>query len=135
MLVVSGVTHFEFQKNDFEESPLGLNLLNLFITICSCLSVILYLYEIHLHGIYLKWIGLLNEQINSFAYFGIFTITLMSILMFIHQIYEPGEKYLESDESYWDGEVRLYYGRVLNEYLTIIQITVHIFVAAYLYIR
>lgn len=38
----------------------------------------------------MKWQGLLNEKINPFVFNGIVKMIVMSLLIFIHQIYGGG---------------------------------------------
>lgn len=134
LLVVCGMTFYEFY-DPLNDSPWTLNFLNSFITICSCISAGLYLYYLNIYGDYLKWTNKMSSEVSIYAYNGYGKTITFTILLFIHQFYSPGQNMMNSKESTWDGEKRVYYGRRVNEYFTIIQITVHFFTALFIYIN
>ena len=136
VIILLGMTMYEYYN------PLNPDLsftteivINVWITIFSIIGVLLYLYSLYVEGQYLKSIGKMSDKTNVFSYFGIYWIIFYCILLFLHQIYSLGHKKTGFEEIYWDGSAKVYFKRAFNEYVTIIQLTVHYFTLLYILIR
>lgn len=131
-----GMTMYEYYHPKNPELELTTKtVINVWITLFSILAVIIYLYSLYIEGTYLKSIGKMSDKTNAFSYFGIYWIVFYSVLLFLHQVYGLGHKKTSFEEIYWDGSDKVYFKREFNEYLTIIQLTVHYFTFIYILLK
>ena len=73
----------------------------------------------------------MSQRSNPFAIYGFYNIAIISFLLLLSPIYNATEYDLYTMESYYDGFLRQYYGRRIHEYIVVISIIVHFFVACH----
>lgn len=133
-LICFGLITYEYwDPYDIDDKPPVYLVFHILMSILSVTAVVLYLVEIYHRGIYLKITGVINEQTNIFYDKGIFKIAVYCILLIIHPVYLKGDLRISSPwEGYFNAGGRVIFSRMHNEYLILIQFTVHCFTILYL---
>ena len=134
VLISLGLLSYEYWDPYNDKKPCVYFILHIAMSCLSILSALLYIIQIIYYGNYMKTSGVLNIKRNIFLYEGWFRIMTYCILLLIHPIYLKGDNQSLEWEGYFDGQTRVLFRRKHNEYLILIQFTVHFLTLLYLII-
>lgn len=133
LICFSLLTYEYWDPYDDSPQPFMYLYLHIAMTVLSVLAVLLYILQITLYGKYLRINGTLKGKRNIFMYEGWMRIAFYCILLFVHPIYKKGDtRITENWEGFYDKGSMILFSRMHNEYLILIQFTVHFFTILYL---